>query len=219
MPRKLVAEFVGTAFLLALVVGSGIMAERLSGGNVALALLANAAATAAGLIALILTFCGISGAHFNPVVTLVDVCARKRTWSEGGAYCLAQLIGAVSGVAIAHAMFGEDLFSASTRARSGFGQWLGEGIATFGLVAVIMSCVKQHPKKVAPAVGAYIGAAYWFTSSTSFANPAVTLARSLTDTFTGIRPIDTPAFIGAQLLGAVSAFLLMRWLLATAIQE
>jgi len=212
LARRLVAEATGTALLLAAVVGSGIMAERLSGGNVALALLANTIATAAALVALILTFGPISGAHFNPAVTLADAWQRGLPWREVPGYVVAQLVGAVAGVAAAHLMFGEPLFAASMKIRSGAPQAFSEFIATFGLLAVIWGCSRKRSDAVPFAVAAYITAAYWFTASTSFANPAVTLARTLTDSFAGIRPQDAPAFILAQLLGAAAATALFRWL-------
>ena len=215
LARKLVAESLGTAFLLAVVVGSGIMAERLAGGNVAIALLANTLATGAGLVALILTFGPISGAHFNPAVTLADAWQGGLPWREAPAYVTAQVAGAFAGVAAAHPMFEEPLFFASLRERSGPAQWWSEFVATFGLLAVIWGTVKSRPTAVPFVVGAYITAAYWFTSSTSFANPAVTLARAASDTFAGIRPVDAPGFIVAQLLGAVAATALFRWLIPT----
>jgi glycerol uptake facilitator-like aquaporin len=212
--RKLTAEALGTAFLLATVVGSGIMGERLAGGNVAVALLANALATGAALVALILTFGPISGAHFNPVVTLADASQGGISWSLVPAYVLAQVFGAFVGVAVAHLMFEEPaLFFASQHVRAGGSQLLSEFVATFGLMAVIWGCVRRRPGTVPFAVGGYITAAYWFTSSTSFANPAVTLARAASDTFAGIRPMDAPGFIVAQLLGGAAATLLFRWLL------
>jgi len=212
LSRKLVAEGLGTAFLLAVVVGSGIMAERLAGGNVAIALLANTLATGAGLVALILTFGPISGAHFNPAVTLADAWQGGLPWREVPAYILAQVLGAYAGVAAAHLMFGEPLFFASLHERSGPAQLWSEFVATFGLLAVIWGTVKSRPSAVPFVVGAYITAAYWFTASTSFANPAVTLARAASDTFAGIRPVDAPGFIVAQLLGAFAATALFRWL-------
>jgi glycerol uptake facilitator-like aquaporin len=211
--RKLTAEALGTAFLLATVIGSGIMGERLAGGNVAVALLANTLATGAGLVALILTFGPISGAHFNPVVTLADASQGRMSWSLVPAYVLAQVFGAFVGVAVAHLMFEEPaLFVASQHVRAGGSQLLSEFVATFGLMAVIWGCVRRRPGIVPFAVGGYITAAYWFTSSTSFANPAVTLARAASDTFAGIRPMDAPGFIVAQLLGGAAATLLFRWL-------
>ncbi len=195
------------------VVGSGIMAERLAGGNVAIALLANTIATGAALFALIVTFAPISGAHFNPVVSLSAALSGDSSWTDAGFYTLTQIAGAVLGVAIANLMFDLPALFASTRVRTGFAQWLGEFVATFGLVAVIIAVSRQHKiTTVAFAVAAYITAAYWFTSSTSFANPAVTIARSMSDTFAGIRPIDSPAFIAAQFLGALTATLLFNWL-------
>jgi len=210
--RRLVAEAVGTALLLAAVVGSGIMGERLAGGNVAVALLANTLATGAALVALILTFGPISGAHFNPAVTLADAWLGGVAWSDVLPYVGAQVVGAFAGVAAAHRMFELPLFFASQHARSGSAQVFSEFVATFGLLAVIWGCVRARPDAVPFAVAAYITAAYWFTASTSFANPAVTLARSASDTFAGIRPADAPGFIVAQLLGAVAATALFRWL-------
>ncbi|HEY8204902.1 MAG TPA: MIP/aquaporin family protein [Pyrinomonadaceae bacterium] len=212
--RRITAEAVGTALLLAAVVGSGIAGERLAGGNMAIALLANTLATGAALVALILTFGSISGAHFNPAVTLADASQGGLPWREFPAYVVAQVIGAFGGVAIAHLMFGLPVFFASHHVRSGGAQVFAEFVATFGLLTTIWGCVKFHSQTVtAFAVAAYIMAAYWFTASTSFANPAVTLARSVTDTFAGIRPIDTPLFIVAQLAGAGTATLLFHWLI------
>jgi glycerol uptake facilitator-like aquaporin len=209
--RKLTAEALGTALLLAAVVGSGIMGDRLSGGNVAIALLANTLATGASLVALILTFGPISGAHFNPVVTLAMAARREmETWLVAG-YLAAQIVGAFIGVAAAHLMFAEPLFATSQHVRSGPAQLFSEFVATFGLLAVIFGCSKAHSAMTPFAVGAYITGAYWFTASTSFANPAVTLARSTTNTFAGIRPADTPGFIAAQLLGAAAATALFGW--------
>ena len=210
--RKLVAEALGTALLLATVVGSGIMGEMLAGGNVAIALLANTLATGAALVCLILTFGPISGAHFNPAVTLADASQRGLPWREVPGYVAAQLVGAFAGVATAHLMFGKPLFFASQHVRSGMPQVFAEFVATFGLLAVIWGVARRRSAAVPLAVGAYITAAYWFTASTSFANPAVTLARAASDTFAGIRPIDAPAFIGAQLVGAFAATWLFRWL-------
>lgn len=213
LPRRIIAELIGTAMLLAAVVGSGIMGERLAGGNVAIALLANTLATGAALAALILTFGSISGAHFNPVVTLADAWQGGRPWAEVPAYILAQVLGAFSGVAIAHLMFGLPVFFPSHHARSGGAQMFAEFVATFGLITTIWGCVKFHSQAVtAFAVAAYIMAAYWFTASTSFANPAVTLARSMSDTFAGIRPIDAPLFIVAQLAGGTLSTLVFSWL-------
>lgn len=212
MARRLVAEALGTALLLAAIVGSGIMGERLSNGNTALALLANAIATGAMLVALILTFGPISGAHFNPVVTLADASQGGLPWKSVPGYVSAQTAGAFAGVAAAHLMFGASVFAASRHARSGAAQLWSEFLATFGLLGIIWGCARLRPSAIPVAVGAYITGAYWFTSSTSFANPAVTLARSATDTFSGIRPADTPGFLVAQVLGAASATLLFRWL-------
>ena len=213
--RRLVAEGLGTAFLLAAIVGSGIMGERLAGGNVALALLANSAATGAALFALILTLGPISGAHFNPAVTLVDAWQGGVPWRDAPRYIFVQIVGAFAGVVVAHAMFGEPLLIASAKVRTGSAQILSEFVATFGLVAVIWGCSRQRTPAVALAVAAYITAAYWFTASTSFANPAVTLARAATDTFAGIRPADALPFLLAQFLGALVATALFRWLLPT----
>ena len=210
--KKSVAEGLGTALLLAAVVGSGIMGERLSGGNVAIALLANTIATGAALVALILAFGPISGAHFNPAVTLVDAWQRGVAWPEVPYLIAAQAMGAFGGVASAHAMFGEPLFSLSQHARSGSAQVFSEFVATFGLLTVIWACVRRRPTATAVAVGAYITSAYGFTASTSFANPAVTLARAFTNTFSGIRLSDAPPFILAQLGGAVAATWLLSWL-------
>jgi glycerol uptake facilitator-like aquaporin len=210
--RRLVAEAVGTAFLLAAVVGSGIMGERLAGGNVAVALLANTLSTGAALVALILTFGSISGAHFNPAVTLAEASQGGLAWGDVAPYVAAQVAGAFGGVAAAHVMFETPLFIASRHARAGPAQAFSEFVATFGLLAVIWGCARLRSGVLPFAVAAYITAAYWFTASTSFANPAVTLARSATDTFAGIRPADAPAFIAAQLLGAASATALFGWL-------
>src|SRR6266481_8272393 len=209
--RRVTAELIGTAMLLAAVVGSGIMGERLSGGNPGISLLANTVATGAALVALILAFGPISGAHFNPAVTIADASQGGLAWREVPAYIAAQVFGAFLGVAIAHVMFGLPLFFASRHARGGMRQMFSEFIATFGLVAVIWGCVRFRPAMVPFAVAAFITAAYWFTSSTSFANPAVTLGRSASDTFAGIRPVDAPGFIIAQLFGAAAATLLFRW--------
>jgi len=213
LARRTVAEFTGTAFLVATVVGSGIMAERLSGGNVALALLANTIATGAALVALIFTFGGISGAHFNPVVTLMDAWERGLPWRESPYYVAAQIAGGIAGAIAAHAMFELPLISLSRHARAGRAQLFSEFVATFGLMSVIWGCSKLHSAATPFAVGAYITAAYWFTASTSFANPAVTIARALSDTFAGIRPADAPGFILAQFAGAIAATLLFRWLI------
>lgn len=213
LARRVVAEALGTAMLLAAVVGSGIMAERLAGGNVAVALLANTIATGAVLVALILTFGAISGAHFNPAVTFCDAWQKGLSWQEAFAYIVAQTSGAFAGVAAANVMFELPVFFVSQKVRTGAAQWFSEFIATFGLLAVIWGCSRLRSSVVAPfAVAAYIVAAYWFTASTSFANPAVTLARSMSDTFAGIRPADAPGFIAAQFLGAAAATALFRWL-------
>lgn len=211
--RRLVSEFIGTAFLLGAVVGSGIMAERLAGGNVALALLANTIATGAALAALILMFARASGAHFNPAVSFSAARNGDISWTDAAAYVSVQIGGAVIGVAVANLMFDLPVFSLSTKPRTGLGQFIGEFVATFGLVGLIIAVSRRHRTiSVALAVAAYISAAYWFTSSTSFANPAVTLARTLSDTFTGIRPVDAPAFIAFQFVGAVSASFVFNWL-------
>ena len=209
--RALGAEGLGTAFLLTAVVGSGIMGDRLSAGNSALALLANSIATGAALVTLILTFGPISGAHFNPVITLAAAHRRSLPGATAAGYVVMQVCGAVAGVAVAHVMFGEPLFAASQRARSGAPLLAGEFVATFGLLTIVISG-RQRANTVPFAVGAYITSAYWFTSSTSFANPAVTVARALTNSFTGIRLEDVPAFIGAQAAGALAATILCGWL-------
>jgi glycerol uptake facilitator-like aquaporin len=213
LARKITAEAVGTMLLLAAVVGSGIMAEQLSSGNVAIALLANTIATGATLVAIILAFGGISGAHFNPAVTLAVAWEGGLAWREVPGYLAAQVLGALTGVATAHLMFGKPLFEASQHLRAGGAQMFSEFIATFGLLSVIWGCSRIRSDAVPFAVGAYIMGAYWFTASTSFANPAVTLARSLTDTFSGIRPVDVPGFIAAQLIGAFGATFLWSWLM------
>jgi len=215
MRRRLVAEAVGTALLLATVVGSGIMGERLAAGNVAVALLANAVATGAALVALILTFGPISGAHFNPAVTLADASQGGLRWRAVPGYIVAQAGGAVLGVLAAHVMFGLPLVMVSRHARSGSAQMFSEFVATFGLLSVIWGCSRRRSGAVPFAVAAYITAAYWFTASTSFANPAVTLARALTDTFAGIAPADVPGFIVGQMFGALCATALFRWLVPT----
>ena len=218
LPRRLVAEALGTAFLLAAVVGSGIMGERLSGGNVAIALLANSLATGAVLGALVLVFGPISGAHFNPAVTLAEASQRRVPWREVAGYVAVQVAGAFLGVAAANAMFEEPLFAAGTHARAGISQSFSEVVATFGLLLVIHGGSRSRPRALPFAVGAYIAGAYWFTASTSFANPAVTLARAATDTFAGIRPADVPAFLVAQLIGAALATALFRWLVPSSVQ-
>lgn len=215
LPQRIAAEFTGSLFLLAAVVGSGIMGDRLAAGNVAIALLANSIATGAALIAIILAFGPVSGAHLNPAITLADAWQGGIAWRETPAYVLAQVSGAFAGVAVAHLMFGLPLFSVSTHVRSGPEQCFSEFVATFGLLIVIWRCARHRPSAVSFAVGAYIAAAYWFTASTSFANPAVTLARSLTNTFAGIRPSDTAGFISAQLAGAFLATFLSRKIQAT----
>jgi glycerol uptake facilitator-like aquaporin len=212
LARRAVAEGTGTALLLATVIGSGIMGEKLAGGNVAIALLANTLATGAGLVALILTFGPVSGAHFNPAVTLADATQRGLPWREVPAYLVAQVLGAFAGVGVADFMFDKPVFFMSTHERSGVAQLVSEFVATFGLLAVIWGCARRRAGAVPFAVGAYITAAYWFTSSTSFANPAVTLARAASDTFAGIRPLDVPGFVVAQLLGAAAATATFRWL-------
>jgi glycerol uptake facilitator-like aquaporin len=213
LTRRVVAEFVGTLSLLAAVVGSGIMGERLAAGNTAIALLANSVATGTALVAIILALGSVSGAHLNPAVTLADAWQGGIAWRETPAYIAAQVTGAFAGVAAAHLMFGLSIFSASTHARTGPAQLLSEFIATFGLIAVIWGCGRHQPSAVPFAVGAYITAAYWFKSSTSFANPAVTVARSLSNTFSGIKPADVTGFVVAQLAGAFAATLLFRWLI------
>jgi len=212
LAKRATAEALGTALLLATVVGSGIMAQELSGGNTALALLANTLATGAALVALILTFGPVSGAHFNPAVTLADAIEGGISWRETPVYIVAQLSGAVAGTISAHFMFQLPAISLSRHVRSGPSQVFSEFVATFGLLCVIWGCSRLRSSTVAFAVGSYITAAYWFTASTSFANPAVTIARSLTDTFSGIRPVDVPGFLVAQLVGAIAATLLFRWL-------
>jgi glycerol uptake facilitator-like aquaporin len=210
--RRLVSEALGSAFLLAIVIGSGIMGERLAAGNVALALLANTVATGAGLVALLLTFGPISGAHLNPVVTLADAALGGRPWREVPVYVAAQIGGAFVGVAVAHVMFGEPLFLASEHVRAGAPQLLSEFVATFGLLATIWGTVRTRPAMIPFAVGAYVTAGYWFTASTCFANPAVTLARAASNTFAGIRPADVAGFLAAQLVGAILATALFAWL-------
>lgn len=206
------SEFIGTAMLLAAVVGSGIMGERLAGGNVAVALLANTLATGAALVALIATFVHRSGAHFNPLVTLTELARKRLGLAAAGGYILAQVLGAIAGVVAAHYMFELPLLMESVRVRTGPHQWWSEIVASFGLLTVILNVAKTRPDAVSVAVGCYITAAYWFTASTSFANPAVTIARALTDTFSGIRPVDAPGFILAQLVGAGLATAFFIWL-------
>ncbi len=212
MARRLFAEWLGTLFLLAVVVGSGIMADRLSGGNAAIALLGNTIPTGAILVVLILIFGPISGAHFNPAVTLAFAIRKEISPPQSVLYVGIQIIGGVAGVIIAHAMFDNPLIDPSTTARTGTGQWIGEFVATFGLVAAILGCIKARPDAVPYAVGLFITAGYWFTSSTSFANPAVTIARGLTNTFAGIDPAHIAAFVTMQLIGAIIATLVFRWL-------
>ena len=213
--RRLAAEIIGTAGLLATVVGSGIMAERLADGNVALALLGNTLPTGAILVVLILVFGPVSGAHYNPAVTLAFVLRRELSVSVAILYVAAQVVGAMLGVVAAHLMFEEGIFQLSTTVREGGAQWFSESVATFGLVATILGTLRWRPEAVAYAVGLFITAGYWFTASTSFANPAVTIGRAFTDTFSGIHPGDAPAFIVAQLIGAIVATGLFAWLLST----
>jgi glycerol uptake facilitator-like aquaporin len=209
---RLTAEFTGSAFLVAAVIGSGVMGERLAGGNVAIALLANTVATGAALVALILTFGPISGAHLNPAVTLVEAIEHGIRWRDATGYIAMQCLGGIAGAVVAHLMFGLRWFSFSTHSRHGWSLVLSEFVATFGLLSVIRGTSRLRPMAVPFAVGAYIMSAYWFTASTSFANPAVTLARSMSDTFAGIQPKDVPLFIAAQLAGALAAAVLFRWL-------
>lgn len=213
MRQKLLSEFLGTALLLATVVGSGIMAERLAGGNVAIALLGNSLATGAMLVVLITMLAPISGAHFNPAVSLIFWLRRELKAGTAVAYVFAQTTGAVAGVLIAHLMFDMPVLEVSQKVRTGSGQWIAEAVATFGLVVTILATLRANPTSIPVSVGLYIVAAYWFTASTSFANPAVTLARSLTDSFAGIRPLDAPAFIAAQIAGALAGYLTCRALL------
>jgi len=211
-PRALAAEGIGTALLLATVIGSGIMAERLAGGNGALALLGNTIPTGAILVVLILVFGPLCGAHFNPAVSLAFALRGQFPWNAVALYAVMQIAGAILGAWIAHLMFDLPVLQLSTKIRSGAGQWFAEAVATFGLVLTIFGCVARTPSAVAYAVGLYITAAYWFTASTSFANPAVTIARALSDTFAGIAPANAPAFIAAQLAGALVACVLAGWL-------
>ena len=215
LPRRLAAEFIGTTFLLATVVGSGIMGENLAGGNMAIALLGNTIATGAILVVLILVFGSTSGAHFNPVVTLAFLLRREILPGTAFAYILIQIIAGVSGTIAAHIMFAEPALMISTNARTGLGQWFAEFVATFGLLATILGCLRCRPEAVPYAVGLFITAGYWFTASTSFANPAVTIARTLTNTFSGISPTDAPAFIAAQILGSITATIVFSWLFRT----
>jgi len=211
LTARLVAEATGTSILLAAIVGSGIMGERLAAGNVGIALLANSLATGGVLAALILAFGGISGAHFNPVVTVAEAIRGTIRGRDVTLYIGAQVAGAFAGTGLANLMFDLPVFFASTRIRTGPGQWISEVVATFGLVAVIAGCVRFQSRAVAMGVGAYIAGVYWFTASTGFANPAVTLARMATNTFSGIRPSDAPVFLAAQIVGGVAAALLFRW--------
>jgi glycerol uptake facilitator-like aquaporin len=213
LKKRVVAEALGTFFLLAAVVGSGIMAERLANGNTALVLLANAVATGAALVALIIAFAQVSGAHFNPVVTLSFALRRDLPWNELPFYWLAQLAGGIGGVMAANVMFGLPAAFLSHHTRTGMAQLFSEFIATLGLLSVILAASRLTIAVVAIAVGAYITSAYWFTASTSFANPAVTIARCLSDTFAGIRPIDAPGFVVAQLAGGIVATVLFQWLM------
>ena len=213
MPRKLIAEWIGTFSLLATVVGSGITAERLADGNDAIALLGNTIPTGAILVVLILVFGPISGAYLNPAVTLAFAIRREISVQNSVLYVLAQILGGISGVLVAHVMFDNPLFDPSTTVRTGLGQWVGEFVATFGLVGTILGCLKFRPETIPYAVGLYITAAYWFTSSTSFANPAVTIARGFSNTFAGIQPVDIAAFVGVQLLAAYLATFFFKWLL------
>jgi glycerol uptake facilitator-like aquaporin len=210
--KQLAAEFIGTALLLATVVGSGVMGEKLAGGNIAIALLANAIATGAVLYALIAALGPVSGAHFNPLVTLSAVMLGRLKAKPAAAYVATQIVAALAGVLIAHWMFALPAYFPSQHVRSGEAQLFSEIVAAFGLLLVILNCARYKPESIPAAVGLYITAAYWFTASTSFANPAVTIARSLTDTFSGIRPLDVPGFIGAQLVGAVLAVAFFRWI-------
>jgi glycerol uptake facilitator-like aquaporin len=212
LARRAAAEAIGTAFLLAAVVGSGIMAERLAGGNMALALLANAIATGGALYALILAFAPLSGAHFNPLVTVAAAADGDLRWHAVLPYLAAQTAGAIAGVFLAHRMFDLPILEVSMHQRAGIGQWTAEIVASFGLILVIASGKRHFPGALAGAVASYITAAYWFTASTSFANPAVTVARALTDSFAGIAPSGVPAFIAAQVIGAAAAVAAAAWL-------
>jgi glycerol uptake facilitator-like aquaporin len=216
LTRRLAAEALGTLILVMAVVGSGIMAEQLAGGNQAIALLCNTIATGAVLYVIITIFAPVSGAHFSPAVSLVTWLRGELDGRTALAYVAGQIVGGCAGAVLAHLMFGLDLFQLASKARTGLGQWAGEFIATFGLIATILGCVRFKPEAVATAVGLYITSAYWFTASTSFANPAVTIARSLSDTFAGIAPGDAPAFIAAEFLGALAAAYLFGWLFKTA---
>jgi len=213
MQRKLIAEWIGTFSLLATVIGSGIMAERLADGNVAIALLGNTIPTGAILVVLILVFGPISGAHLNPAVTLAFAIRREISVKDSVFYVVVQILGGISGVLVAHVMFDNPLIDPSTTVRAGLGQWVGEFVATFGLVGTILGCLKSRSEAIPYAVGLYITAAYWFTSSTSFANPAVTIARGFSNTFAGIQPADIAAFVGVQLIAAIFATYFFNWLL------
>jgi glycerol uptake facilitator-like aquaporin len=213
LSRRLIAEWIGTFSLLATVVGSGIMAERLAGGNIAIALLGNTIPTGAILVVLIMVFGPISGAHLNPAVTFSFALRREISMADSALYIVTQIVGGISGVLVAHIMFDNPLFDPSTTVRTGLGQWVGEFVATFGLVGTILGCLRFRAEAIPFAVGLYITAAYWFTSSTSFANPAVTIARGFSNTFAGIQPVDVAAFVGVQLLAACLATLFLKWLL------
>jgi len=212
LSRRVAAEFIGTAFLVAAVVGSGIMGERLSGGNVAIALLANTLATGTALATLIFVFLPISGAHLNPIVSMTEALRRGIGWRDVCFYITAQISGGIVGAACANLMFALPVFFISHRVRTGAPQWFSEFVATFGLLFTIRMCTRVAPERLALAVAGYIVAAYWFTASTSFANPAVTIARSLSDTFAGIRPVDVPAFLAAQIVGGSSAAMVSDWI-------
>jgi glycerol uptake facilitator-like aquaporin len=217
LTRRLCAEFVGAAFLLIAVVGSGIMADRLSGGNVAIALLASSIATGGALVTLIFTFGSISGAHFNPLVSVAEAFSGGIARGDILPYCMAQTAGGIAGTISSHFMFGLPAITLSRHARNGPAQFYAEVVARFGLIAVISACARLKPHAVPWAVGTYVAGAYWFTASTSFANPAVTVARCLTDTFAGIQPLDVPGFVLAQILGASAAFVLLRWMIPSRI--
>lgn len=214
LTRRLFAEGLGTALLVAAVIGSGIMGEQLAGGNTAIALLGNTLATGAALVVLILVFGQISGAHFNPVVSLSFALQRKLPWPQFLAYTAVQIAGGIAGAILAHVMFDLPLIATSLHERTGIGNWTGELVASFGLLATILGCLRTRPDAIPYAVGLFITAGYWFTSSTSFANPAVTIARSFSNTFAGIRPTDVPCFIIAQVIGAMLATVIFRWLWA-----
>jgi glycerol uptake facilitator-like aquaporin len=219
LSQKVASEFLGTAFLLAAVIGSGIMAQRLAGGNIALALLCNTLATGAILPVIILMFGAVSGAHFNPAVSVAFAARGELRWQVAGLYVAVQIFAAIAGAWIAHLMFDLPLWQVSTTVRSGTGQWLAEAVATFGLLLTIFGCLARVPAAVPYAVGLYITSAYWFTASTSFANPAVTVARSLTDTFAGIAPTGVPMFVAAQFAGMLAALLVTQWLWPPALRK